>query len=188
MMNRLLLLLLTYPLLGTMPLTDKTLVTVCVNESTVYVGMNMMIPISVEVVKGYHIQANKVNEESLIPTTLEVNKVKGITINRMEFPPGKKFKLEGTDTFLNVYDGKFQIKLFISPVAELRTGNYILGAKLHYQACDSTTCLFPRTINFLIPINISSSVSEPLTKWYLLNRGEVTSSYSKFSGTAFGPY
>src|SRR6266700_8344360 len=101
MMNRLLLLLLAYPLAGISSLTDKTIVTISVSESKVYVGTNSMISISVEVVKGYHIQASKVNDESLIPTTLEVREVKGITINRLEFPPGKKFKLKGTDTFIN---------------------------------------------------------------------------------------
>ena len=181
MMNRLLLLLLTYPLADTTSFTDKTLVTVSVSESKVYVGINSMISISVEVVKGYHIQANKVNDESLIPTTLEVSEVKGITINRLEFPPGKKFKLKGTSTFINVYDGKFIIKLFISPSAKLQTGNYVLGAKLHYQACDSMTCLFPRTSDFSIPIDISSKVSGALFRENLRN-GEITIFSFPFEG------
>jgi hypothetical protein len=152
MMNRFLILLLTCLFAGAIPPTDKSLVTVSVNESVVYIGMNTIIAISVEVAKGYHIQVNKVNDESLIPTTLEVKEVRGITISRQQFPPGKKFKLEGSDSFLNVYDGKFLIKLFISPGTELQPGNYILGAKLRYQACDSRTCLFPRVIDFSIPV------------------------------------
>jgi len=135
-------------------LTSPVIVTVNVAESIVYAGIAAMIPISVEVKEGYHIQANKVNDESLIPTTLEVNADKNITINKQEFPPSKKFKLEGTDTFLNVYDGKFLIKLFLNPVAKTQTGKYVLEAKLRYQACDSKSCLFPRVIDFLIPVEV----------------------------------
>ena len=49
----------------------------------------------IEIKKGYHIQANKVNDELLVPTTIEINEDKNITTGRQEFPPSKKFKLEG---------------------------------------------------------------------------------------------
>lgn len=134
--------------------TPPAIVTVNVTESIVYAGTSAMIPISVEVKEGYHIQANRVNDESLIPTTLEVSDDKNITIIRQEFPPDKKFKLEGSDIFLNVYDGKFLIKLFLNPVAKTLTGKYVLSAKLRYQACDSRSCLFPRVVDFSIPVKV----------------------------------
>ena len=134
--------------------TPPAIVTVNVTESIVYVGIGTMIPIWVEVKQGYHIQANTVNDESLIPTTLEVNDDKNIAIIKQEFPPDKKFQLEGTDTFLNVYDGKFLIKLFLNPVAKTQIGKYVLNAKLRYQACDSISCLFPRVIEFSIPVEV----------------------------------
>ncbi len=155
-MSRLLFLLLTYPLAGTLAPANTSLVTVNVNESIVYAGMNTMISIWVEVEKGYHIQANQVNDESLIPTTLEVNGVKGITITKQEFPPGKEFKLEGTDNFLNVYDGRFLVKLFLNTSTEIQTGKNVLGAKLRYQACDSRSCLFPRVVDFAIPVEVKN--------------------------------
>lgn len=154
MLSRLLILSFAHLLAGNRQLTSPAVVTVTVTESIVYDGISTIIPIWVEVKKGYHIQANRVNDESLIPTTLEVNDDKNITISKQEFPPSKKFKLEGSDTFLNVYDGKFLIKLFLSPVAKTQTGKYVLGAKLRYQACDSRSCLFPRVIDFLIPVEV----------------------------------
>jgi hypothetical protein len=156
MITRFLLLLLTYSLLESATATGQPLVTVKVDESTVYVGLDAMISIWVVVQKGYHVQANRVNDESLIPTTLEVNGPKGITIIKQEFPTGKEFKLEGTDTLLSVYDGKFLIKLFLSPDAEIQRGNYVLDAKLRYQACDSKSCLFPRVIDFSIPVEVKT--------------------------------
>ena len=136
---------------------SPVIVTVNVTESIVYAGTSTLIPLWVEVKKGYHIQANRVNDQSLIPTTLEINDDKNITISKQEFPPSKQFKLEGTSIFLDVYDETFPIKLFLSPVAKTQAGKYILGAKLRYQACDSKSCLFPKVIDFSIPVEVKNA-------------------------------
>ena len=154
MISRLLIISFARLLAGNIQLTSPAIVTVIVTESNVYDGISTMIPIRVEVKEGYHIQANRVDDESLIPTTLEVNDDKNIIIGRQEFPLSKKFQLEGTDTFLNVYDGEFQIKLFLRAVAKMQTGKYALKAKLRYQACDSRSCLFPKVIDFSIPLEV----------------------------------
>ena len=104
--------------------------------------------------KGYHIQANKVNDDLLIPTSLEFTEDKNITIGMQEFPSAKNFKLEGTDNFLDVYDGVFEIRIPFKTIAKIPKGKYILDAKLHYQACNNKTCLFPKSIGFSISIKI----------------------------------
>ncbi len=153
MINHLLITMFIYLLMGNKQTPPTAIVIVNVTEFIVYAGKNTIVPIWVTVKEGYHIQANKVNDEDLIPTTLEVNS-DTITTIKHEFPPSKEFKLDGTNTFLQVYDGRFQIKLFLSPEAKTRMGKYILKAKLRYQACDSSSCLFPRVIDFSIPIEV----------------------------------
>lgn len=155
MISRLLIVSLAYLYAGNIP-PASPIVTVNVNDSIIYIGVSTMIAIWVDVKEGYHIQANKVNDEYLIPTTLEINDNKYITISKQEFPPSKQFKLEGADSFLDVYHGKFQIKLFLSPGTKTETGKYVLSAKLRYQACDSKSCLFPRTVDFSIPIEVKT--------------------------------
>src|SRR5260370_34095099 len=73
----------------------SAIVTVNVREVVVYVGSNAMVAISVDVKEGYHIQAKKVNDQSLIPTTLEVGSNEFIQAEQ-EFPPSKQFTLEWT--------------------------------------------------------------------------------------------
>jgi len=156
MMNWLRILLLIYPLAVSFSPTGDNPVTANSENSIVYVGMNFMIPIHVEVAKGYHIQANKCNDEFLIPTTLEVTVNKYFIVTRQEFPPNKQFKLQGSDSSLNVYDGKFTIKIFLSSLAGLQSGKYIFAARLSYQACDSKTCLSPRFFDFTIPVEVKA--------------------------------
>jgi len=138
-----------------MPLSVD-IVTVHVSESIVYAGESNRVEIGVNVKEGYHIQANSVNDESLIPTSLEIETNEFLTISKKEFPLSKQFKLEGTDSFLNVYDGKFLVKLFLDPDKNAKEGKYVLAARLHYQACDSKSCLFPRTVDFSIPIEVKA--------------------------------
>jgi DsbC/DsbD-like thiol-disulfide interchange protein len=90
----------------------------------------------------------------LIPTTIKIDDDKNITTGRQEFPPAKKFKLEGTDDFLDVYDGVFEIRIPFKTIGKIPKGKYILNAKLHYQACDNKICLFPKSIEFSIPIKV----------------------------------
>ena len=155
-MGRLLIISLAYLYAGKMPQTSPAIVTVKATESIVYIGASSMVEIGVDVKEGYHIQANKVNDESLVPTTLEVKENQYVTISKVEFPPSKQFKLEGTDNLLQVYDGKFPIQLLLSPLAKAKTGKYTLGAKLTYQACDAKSCLFPRGVDFFIPIEVKT--------------------------------
>jgi uncharacterized protein len=151
-----LLIALAYIYVGSLPLSSPDIVTIQVIDSIVYTGKSNKVEIEVNVKEGYHIQANEVSDESLIPTTLEITSNEYLTTRKQEFPRSKKFKLEGTDRFLNVYDGKFLIKLFIDPPKTAAESKYCLEARLRYQACDSRSCLFPRTIDFSIPLQVKS--------------------------------
>ena len=133
---------------------QRDVVSLSVEETVIYAGKTSRLKVFVDVQDGYHIQANRVDDESLIPTTLEVGSFEGITIDDQKFPPQKKFRLEGTNTLLDVYDGRFPITLFIKAMPGAPPGSHMLSARLRYQACNSQTCLFPRAIEFSIPVKI----------------------------------
>ena len=155
MISRLLIKGLVYCSPDDLPMSSPAIVTVSVPESVLYMGVSTMIEVTVSVKEGYHIQANKLSDEYLISTTLEINSNELITIDKLDFPTSEPFQLEGTESLLQVYDGKFIIKLFVSPVTKTQTGKYLLDARLRYQACDSKSCLFPRVIDFSIPIDVA---------------------------------
>ena len=113
------------------------------------------IHISVNVREGFHIQANQLDDEFLIPTTLSVKANSSIITGNPAFPPSKKFRMEGADDYWKVYDGSFDISIAFKTTEIIQTGEYNLPATLRYQACDSMSCLAPRTIEFLIPIEVA---------------------------------
>ncbi|MEB2779579.1 protein-disulfide reductase DsbD family protein [Algoriphagus sp. C2-6-M1] len=112
------------------------------------------VRVEVEVMWGYHIQANRVKDESLVPTTLTWREENGWEVRENIFPPAKKFKLQGSDLPLEVYDGKFDINTVFVPSSTLRKGSHRLFGKLQYQACDSIKCLFPRSVEFFAVVEL----------------------------------
>ena len=153
-MNPGIIIFLVFLLIGHKPSAPSDVLKITVPEVIVRAGESSIFKMEVEIKKGYHIQANKVNDDLLIPTTLEISENKNITTGKQEFPPAKKFQLEETDIFLDVYDGVFEIKIPITTTKEIPKGKHTLKAKLRYQACDHKTCLFPKTIDFSFTIKV----------------------------------
>ena len=117
-------------------------------------GKAGMINLEVQVKEGYHIQAFEVADEFLVPTKLEFTSPDDFTLESAVFPPSKKFQLEGTDTYLDVYDEQFEILVPFDSKKSIRNGSYRLDGKLTYQACDSVRCLFPRSVEFHIDVQV----------------------------------
>jgi thiol:disulfide interchange protein DsbD len=141
-----------------LPCNSQTLkdsiVHLIIPEVTVRAGEKGLIHFHVSVKEGYHIQANKVNDEFIIPTTLEIDTHEILTAEEPMFPVSKKFRLEGSSDYLLVYDGSFKIIIPIRAGEKVKKGKYNLTAKLRYQACDDKTCFFPKTFAFSITIKV----------------------------------
>lgn len=134
--------------------TPPSLVKIMPRQVTVQAGKSGVIRIIVKVKKGYHIQANKVNDEFMIPTTFEIDPEKDIITDKQVFPPGKKFKLEASDTLAEVYDGTFEVRIPFTTTEKIQKGKRQLNAKLHYQGCDFKQCYYPSSADFAIPLEV----------------------------------
>jgi hypothetical protein len=110
--------------------------------------------LSIEVKGGYHIQAHELDNEFIIPTTLEIIGNNDFILQKPIFPPSKKFKLAGTDTYLDVYDGRFEVRIFFTTTEQIQKKIHHLKGKLSYQACDSLRCFSPKTVEFLIEVEV----------------------------------
>jgi len=117
-------------------------------ESRAFGTVNIMIK------EGYHIQSNKVDDEYIIPTKLDVIDNEFIQLIEIVYPEGKDFNLVGSDMILNVFDGEFEIKIKLRIDSQDVLGEYQLDAILHYQACDDKSCFAPKSIEFVIPVEI----------------------------------
>lgn len=118
-------------------------------------GTTVKTSIDFLIKKGYHIQADTVKDNNLIPSALTFEKVEGFEI-KIIFPDYKEFLLKGTEETLLVFDNDMSVTVEISTIKSLGQGTYMLPGELKYQACDSVRCLFPRTLNIEIMVAVDS--------------------------------
>lgn len=134
--------------------SNEELVKVQVPNARARPGREGSIRILVSVKNGYHIQAHETKDDLIIPTTLELVGDKSFKVKNQMFPPVKQFALAGTDQSLEVYDGDFEIQTSIRLPGRIQKGVRQLKGILTYQACDSVRCLFPRTVEFRVIIEV----------------------------------
>ena len=111
---------------------------------TVQAGKPSWIELRFRVNPGLHINSHTPADETLIPTTLQVDGGPSSQLLRTEFPAGTPYRLQiGQGETLSTYQGEFAVRLQISVAAQ---GQTILAGKLHYQACDTASCLPARDL------------------------------------------
>ncbi len=120
-------------------------------------GKSVETHLSVLVAGGFHLQANPASEEYLVPTRLELTKGSDVWPGKPIYPPGRSYRLQGASSDLSTYEGRFEIRLPIEASAKARPGDRALTGRLHYQACDAKSCLFPTSV----PVELRVTVALP---------------------------
>ena len=118
-------------------------------------GASAQIALRVVVKSGYHVQANPVENPSLIPTTLSVDAAESVSVGKPVYPAGRRMRLPGDTQDLVVYDGTFTIALPFRVAPSAVTGAVIiLKGALRHQACDDSHCLFPVTLPVALTVTV----------------------------------
>jgi DsbC/DsbD-like thiol-disulfide interchange protein len=108
------------------------------------------IPIAVET--GFHVNSNPAAAEYLIPLSVTWSATGALQAGPVTYPKATKEKIG--DQTLTVYTGSFDLvaSFKVSPTAPAGPGAAI--GKLKYQACNSTTCFIPKTVDITVPYQI----------------------------------
>jgi hypothetical protein len=117
-------------------------------------GDTREVAIILMISEGYHIQSAQPSDENLIASELYVESVPEFIPGEPEFPPAQEFRMVGMEEAWAVYDGVVEIKLPIRAATSVPAGSYTISATLHYQACDSIKCYFPRDLDFSIDLRV----------------------------------
>ena len=121
-------------------------------QVTVAAGKASAIVMHFRIKQNLHINSHTPREKFLIPTALSIPETSGVRLAGAKYPAGTDYTLPADpDEKLSVYTGEFAIETKI--VAE--AGDHLVEAKLHYQACDQTQCLPPKTIT--VPIDVRAN-------------------------------
>ena len=121
------------------------------------IGQPAVIGIELSIAKPYHINADRPLEEYLIPTTLELEPVAGVTFGKPVFPAAPVKKLPFSDSQMAVYEGTVRISVEITPDASVRQKDLFLKGNVRYQACDDRACLPPVRKPFSLELHLQEA-------------------------------
>jgi len=116
------------------------------------------VPLSFNVVNGYHINSNHPNSEYLIPTALKIEATTDIVVGKVVYPVGQDMTFPfAPDEKLNVYTGDFTVDVVVHPLRSVEPGKYVVRGSLKYQACDNTACYPPKNLPVSFDVKIAKA-------------------------------
>jgi thioredoxin:protein disulfide reductase len=117
------------------------------------------INVKASVQSGFHINANKISDEDLIPTTINVES-NDFKLTKTSWPPSEKYKFSFSETELEVYEGSFNIGLTLKTRKDLKPGKYEISGTVNYQACNDRACFPPKNVEFSVTVTIKEDTAK----------------------------
>jgi hypothetical protein len=118
-------------------------------QLTLEAGKSTPVTLHFRIASGLHINSHTPKDQFLIPTSLTIPAGSGIKLDAADYPTGTAYALPAAPkTMLSVYTGEFAIHARLTAAP----GDHLVQGKLHYQACDETQCMPPRTANVAIDV------------------------------------
>jgi hypothetical protein len=108
------------------------------------------IPVAVE--SGFHVNSNPASAENLIPLSVTWTSTGALEPGLVRYPKATKEKVG--DQTLGVYTGSFDLVANFKVSSTAPAGPGAIVGKLRYQACNSTTCFIPKTVEITVPYQI----------------------------------
>lgn len=121
-------------------------------------GSKAVLLVTLKVADGYHVNANKPDDENSIPTEVTVEVPKGVplTAGAAQFPQAKTISVGYSEKPVKVYEGTVTLSVPVQ-VNKGASGKYTLAGKLHLQGCNATACFPPATLNFSAPLTVRAA-------------------------------
>ena len=108
------------------------------------------IPVAIDA--GFHVNSNKPLDEYLIPLSVTWTAPGALEAGTVIYPKPVMEKV--ADKPLAVFTGKFDLIANFKVSANAPAGPGAAAGKLKYQACNSTTCFPPKTVEISVPYQI----------------------------------
>ncbi|MDN3687455.1 protein-disulfide reductase DsbD domain-containing protein [Cyclobacterium jeungdonense] len=123
-------------------------------EFTISTGDEKHLSLSFIIKEGYHIQANRVNDENLLPSKLSFESAEGLIIGDPVYPQADEFRMEGVKEPLAVFGDTLEIQVPVKTTDTMKKQRFLIKGQLYYQPCDASKCYYPREFDFNLSIRV----------------------------------
>lgn len=118
-------------------------------------GKIFEIAVVIEVHSGYHIQANKVLEEYLIPATVTAELPAGLRLVSTTYPKSLLKKFTFSEKPMAVYEGKITVRVRVEAQPSAALGPVKIPLVLRFQACNDELCLPPAKLSLTAELQVA---------------------------------
>ena len=118
-------------------------------------GTDFKIAVVASIAEGWHVNANP-TREPLIPTEITLPDIQNISFGEVVYPVGDTLNLESIGGLASVYHDTITFGIPATLLKNATIETTALNLKLTYQACNDEQCLFPKTLDVKIPLEIVS--------------------------------
>ncbi len=130
---------------------------------TIARGATVEVTITIDVLPTWHINANRPNEDFLVPTVLALRAAPGVRPGAPRYPAAHQVTLSFSDTPLAVYEGTVTIVLPLIAAADATPGSRTIAGTLRFQGCNDQVCLPPATVPVRLAITVADDVAGDAT-------------------------
>ena len=106
-------------------------------------GRKFEIAVVAQVAEGYHVQANRVLEDYLIPLTVTAELPAGFKLFGTSYPKAQLRKFPFAAQQMAVYEGRIVVRLVLGAAPDVPAGAVKIPMTLKFQACNDQLCLPP---------------------------------------------
>src|ERR1700680_1409473 len=107
-----------------------------VETEDVHAGSSLRAAVQIHLEEGYHTNANKPRDPSLIPIELTPEPPAGISVAEIVYPEPIELRQEGADQPLLVFERDFTIGVVFNIAGNVANGEMTVPGKVQYQVCD----------------------------------------------------
>jgi thiol:disulfide interchange protein DsbD len=122
-------------------------------------GVPFQLAVVFKIRPGFHVNAREKSADYLIATDLRAEMPAGFKAGDVAYPKGQLHTFTFSKNPLNVYKGTVTLRLPVTALASAPVGPQQIPLKLRYQACSTTVCLPPVTIDLQASINVVASAA-----------------------------
>lgn len=116
-------------------------------------GARAEVKLAVSLREGYHANSNTPSEDYMIPLKLTWNAAP-LEVEDTIYPKAKLEKYDFADKPLSVFSGDFVVLTRFQTPASAPSGATVLTGKLRYQACTTSMCLPPKSVEVRLPVDV----------------------------------
>lgn len=123
-------------------------------RDAVHPGETFRAALRLSIGPDWHINANPVNDNFLVPTMLEFPEGRNFKPVNIIYPPPLPVRFEFSEVEVLVYAESVLIGVLFQAGDMVLPGTYKLHGALTYQACNDKSCLPPETLNVEFEVKV----------------------------------